>query len=413
MSSAASQFPEYSQSADSSSENSSNNGEPSNHNGESSKQPLTRPTLLSPPRRRPSSKPADTVAAKPDLPTTAETQSRAAQLSPPSSASAAEPEQSEAIAPPDAGQTTLPRQQPISPPSEPMQYRAIGLVRGRYSPSEEQFNRGILLTTDGTEIDTVLLGRVTSLVKNHIDLSKAHLWVVYPRTRKANFRSLNSEVLLHLQIVGVWEPETLKPDAEAEEAGIEEIQTEEIQTEDGAVLETSTPEPQAEAEPSVDKTVAEVSTSEIAEASAPSETPDSSPSDEDEYFSIRGEVLRYDDRNGEVVINIVQSLKQPEGATKDFRVILRGSLSGKIVGYFWDLEVKRQGSDLVVKSAAPVAVVPPKKRKKGEEQSSNRNRRGAPPYRQQSPHSSAAPSSLPKPKPQSRRAKPEEAPEER
>lgn len=78
------------------------------------------------------------------------------------------------------------RQQPIPPPSEPMQYRAIGLVRGRYVASDEQFTQGKMVTSDGTELDAVLLGRIMSLVKNHLDLEAEHLWVVYPRTRQEN-----------------------------------------------------------------------------------------------------------------------------------------------------------------------------------------------------------------------------------
>jgi hypothetical protein len=95
------------------------------------------------------------------------------------------------------------RQHPIPPPSEPRQYRAVGLVRGRYTQSEEQFTRGMLIAADGTAIDAVLLGRVMSLVKNHLDLEQEHLWVVYPRTRQEDGN-------LHAQIMGVWEPETLK-----------------------------------------------------------------------------------------------------------------------------------------------------------------------------------------------------------
>src|SRR5689334_206695 len=45
------------------------------------------------------------------------------------------------------------RQQPIPPPSEPMQYRAIGLVRGRYHASSEQFTQGTLLTADGVQLN--------------------------------------------------------------------------------------------------------------------------------------------------------------------------------------------------------------------------------------------------------------------
>ncbi len=98
---------------------------------------------------------------------------------------------------------------PIPPPSEPKQYRAIGLVRGRYVATEEQFTRGEMTTSDGTAVEAVLLGRVMSLVKNHLDLNEEHLWVVYPRTREI-------EQDLHLQIVGVWEPEKLQKVDEAD-----------------------------------------------------------------------------------------------------------------------------------------------------------------------------------------------------
>ena len=71
----------------------------------------------------------------------------------------------------DSAQTNeTARQQPIPPPSEPMQYRAFGLVRGRYVPTGEQFTQGALVTPDNVELDAVLLGRIMSLVKNHLDL---------------------------------------------------------------------------------------------------------------------------------------------------------------------------------------------------------------------------------------------------
>ncbi|MGF1512088.1 MAG: hypothetical protein ACFB5Z_00095 [Elainellaceae cyanobacterium] len=103
-----------------------------------------------------------------------------------------------------SGEATL-RQVPIPPASEPLQYRAIGLIRGVYQPSEEQFTRGNIMAEDDTSIDAVLLGRVMSLVKKHVDLAQPHLWVVYPRTRPNN----ND---LHAQIVGIWEPESLRQD---------------------------------------------------------------------------------------------------------------------------------------------------------------------------------------------------------
>src|SRR4028118_205822 len=108
------------------------------------------------------------------------------------------------------------RQQPIPPPSEPMQYRAIGLVRGQYMPSAEQLTRGTLLASDGTLIDAVLLGRVMSLVKNHLSLDQSHLWVVYPRSRQEDGN-------LHVQIVGVWEPEKLHQTRSTEPPNSEEV----------------------------------------------------------------------------------------------------------------------------------------------------------------------------------------------
>ncbi|HEY9658155.1 MAG TPA: hypothetical protein V6C65_06860, partial [Allocoleopsis sp.] len=66
----------------------------------------------------------------------------------------------------------LSRQQPIPAASEPMQYRAIGLVRGKYVASEDQFTRGTVETDDGVTLGAVLLGRVMSLVKKHLDLEQ-------------------------------------------------------------------------------------------------------------------------------------------------------------------------------------------------------------------------------------------------
>ena len=110
------------------------------------------------------------------------------------------------------------RTQPIPPPSHPRQYRAIGLVKGKYQPTEEnQITQGNLTTSDGIEIDAVLLGRTISLVKKHLDLTKEHLWVVYPRTK------VDSDHL-HVQIVGVWEPETLDKEQDDALVSSEEVE---------------------------------------------------------------------------------------------------------------------------------------------------------------------------------------------
>jgi hypothetical protein len=98
------------------------------------------------------------------------------------------------------GTPTLPsmRHHPISPVTEPMQYRAIGVVRGVYVPSDpEQLTRGLIRTADGVEIEAVVLGRLLTLMRRHLNLEEPHLWVVYPRSKE--------EEGLHLQMVGVWD----------------------------------------------------------------------------------------------------------------------------------------------------------------------------------------------------------------
>jgi hypothetical protein len=78
-----------------------------------------------------------------------------------------------------------------------MQYRAIGLIEGQYIPSPEHFTRGILRTSDGLDLNAVLLGRVMSLVRKHLRPERNYLWVVYPRTR-------DKTEDLHVQLLGVW-----------------------------------------------------------------------------------------------------------------------------------------------------------------------------------------------------------------
>lgn len=230
-----------------------------------------------------------------------------------------------------AGETekNTPRSHPIPPASEPMQYRAIGLVRGVYAPSEEQFTRGTLTTEDGTVIDAVLLGRVMSLVKKHLDLTQAHLWVVYPRTRE-------KATDLHAQIVGVWEPESLTKSRETDE------------------LETGEVSPETRSEPAPE------AASETAAARMPDGLTDG-------YFSVRGEVLSASSEENRVVVRVQQSPKKTgkPGDEKErmFKIILHGTLEGKTVGYFWDLHAQRQGNNLILQSGTLIGLVPPKKRK--------------------------------------------------
>ncbi len=215
------------------------------------------------------------------------------------------------------------RQHPIPPPSEPRQYRAIGLVRGKYQPSEEQLTRGNLFTSEDNPLDSVLLGRVISLVKNHLNLEESHLWVVYPRTRQ-------NDGDLHVQIVGVWEPETLS------------------QTESDDV--DSTKEESSE----------DVSSDDV----------------KDGFFSIRGEVIYHSKEQEKVVVKIQQAPRRESESTKFFKLELSGDLSSdRAVGHFWDFQVQLQGDKLLLLEATDIGVMPIKKRKGKKSPGGNRRRR--------------------------------------
>lgn len=224
------------------------------------------------------------------------------------------------------------RQQPIPPPSEPMQYRAIGLVKGKYMPSAEQLTRGTLLATDGTLIDAVLLGRVMSLVKNHLNLDQAHLWVVYPRSRQEDGN-------LHVQIVGVWEPEKLNQATSTEIPAIEESS-----------------QPEALDTPDVPET-------------------EGLPVLKNGYFSIRGEVIYQSREEEQVIVKIRQSPRKETEKIKFFKLKLKGFLGERVIGHFWDLQIDLQASALVIQEANDIGLLPVKKRVGGGRKPFNKGRR--------------------------------------
>ncbi|MEB3339601.1 hypothetical protein [Okeania sp.] len=218
------------------------------------------------------------------------------------------------------------RQHPIAPPSEPKQYRAIGLVRGCYQPSTEQFTRGNLRTSDGSEIDAVLLGRVMSLLKNHIDLQSEHLWVVYPRTRQEN----ND---LHIQIMGVWEPETLTKVRNNSTELTDEEENEIFGSEEDQIQE------KIPATENIDNSeiTTLIPTSEIQTDNL-----------DDGYFSIRGEVIYQSQEEEYVIVKVQQSARKGEETPKFFKLKLKGHLGDRPLNRFWDLHIQRQNTSLVI-----------------------------------------------------------------
>ena len=178
------------------------------------------------------------------------------------------------------------RQHPISPVTEPMQYRAIGVVRGTYVPEDpEQLTRGSIQVEDGSTIEAVVLGRVLTLMRRHLDLSKPHLWVAYPRYRDA--------CKLHLQLVGVWEPSTLAEapaDAEPKEIG---------------------------------------STDQLPEG--------------DDYFSVRGELIYTRPEDGDLVVKIRQQPRADGSRPTPFKLQLKGEIPPDHLRHFVALDLRRQG----------------------------------------------------------------------
>lgn len=211
------------------------------------------------------------------------------------------------------------QQQPIPPPSEAQQFRAIGILQGLYVPSEEQFNRGELVTREGLRLDAVLLGQVMSLVKKYIDLALPHLWVVYPRTR--------DEEPMHVQLVGVWSPE-----------GFESL--DESQETDEDTAETS---------------VIQASLSPLESLKPPLK---------DGFFSIRGQVIQQDPERHSLFVKIQQTSRKKNKTAKAFKLKLIGDIPQKPMGYFWDFEVVRDGDTLKIEKATPISFMPMKKKKR-------------------------------------------------
>ncbi|GDX72964.1 hypothetical protein LBMAG39_13970 [Cyanobium sp.] len=193
------------------------------------------------------------------------------------------------------------RQHPISPVTEPMQYRAIGVVRGTYLPEDpEQLTRGSIQAEDGSSIEAVVLGRVLTLMRRHLDLSKPHLWVAYPRYRDAG--------KLHLQVVGVWEPSTLADAA-------------------------------ADAEP--------------ADAGSADQLPEG-----DDYFSVRGELIYTRPEDGDLVVKIRQQPRADGSRPTPFKLQLKGEIPPDHLRHFVALDLRRQGQQLQLERHEVIGPVP-------------------------------------------------------
>ncbi len=186
------------------------------------------------------------------------------------------------------------RDHPIPSVTEPLQYRAIGIVRGIYSPKDpNQFTRGRLLGLDGSDLEAVVLGRVLNLMRRHVEIDRPHLWVVYPRCRQAD--------QLHLQIAGIWEPSTLGENNSSES---------DFSSKD-------------ESSRSFDQL-----------------------NEGDDYFSIRGELIYTRADDDDLVVKIRQKRKADGSRPLPFKLNIKGKIPFDYLRHFVSLEVRRIGQKL-------------------------------------------------------------------
>ena len=179
---------------------------------------------------------------------------------------------------------------PIPKVSNQLQYRAIGIINGKFTPHDnEQLNKGFLIDNKGEKIETVVLGKALSLLKKHIDLKKSYYWVVYPKNKNTQN--------LHLQGAGIWDPYQLND------------------------------LPNNSSEINFSKLLEELDL-------------------QDNYFSVRGELVFVNTQKKEIVIKICSASKIKNSKNKNFKLVIKGELSLKLLNNFLSLDVNRDGNSL-------------------------------------------------------------------
>jgi hypothetical protein len=171
-------------------------------------------------------------------------------------------------------------------PTEPLEYRAIGRLWGRYVPSEELIYQGQLITADGVMLETNLAKRASILVQNtRIDLSQEYLWTAYPKTL---LEDSNSK--LRVTLINVRTPKEY---------------TDSLKSELQLLADN---------------------------------------------FSVQGLVVYQDLEQGIVEVKIHQKPRREFEPPKDFQVRLLGFLPPNSMKKFWNFHVRRVGANLVIQS---------------------------------------------------------------
>jgi len=179
---------------------------------------------------------------------------------------------------------------PIPQVTNQLQYRAIGIINGKFTPHDsEQLNRGFLIDNKGEKIETVVLGKELSLLKKHIDLKKSYYWVVYPKNKNTQN--------LHLQVAGIWDPYQLNNF------------------------------PNDSSKTNFSKLLKQLDL-------------------KDNYFSVRGELVFVNTQKKEIVIKINPASKLKNLKNKNFKLVIKGELSLELLNSFVSLDINREGKAL-------------------------------------------------------------------
>ena len=179
---------------------------------------------------------------------------------------------------------------PIQAVTDKLQYRAIGIVKGVYNPYDlDQLNKGSITDDQGKKIEAVVLGKALSLIKKYINLKKSYFWIVYPKNKTTQS--------LHLQVVGIWDPYELN---------------------------------KLENDFSNKKLIELLSEFNL----------------NDNYFSIRGELVFVNIKKKEFVMRICSSSKSKKFKNNNFKLVIKGELSLEFINNFLSLDVMRVGNTL-------------------------------------------------------------------
>ena len=177
---------------------------------------------------------------------------------------------------------------PIQKVTENLQNRAIGIIYGSYKPSNsESLNKGILKDQNNLPLDTVVLGKTLPLIKKYIDFNKKYFFIVYPRNKNSDS--------LHLQIAGIWDPNSLNKEQKDYTQNTHEI----------------------------------LKNFDL----------------KDNYFSIRGKLIFVKIPEKEVIIKITPS-KILNNKNKSFKLILKAELPLNLINSFLSIDALREGNSL-------------------------------------------------------------------